>query len=669
MKRVFAHIGFSFAITLIVLNIFGIKAAFAALAVTGAAFALSVIVKKTRRAAAVPVCMISAFLACALFICVYAGVFLPQKALDGKTVSTRFYISELKESETGDFFTYTVKTVSVDCENAPQRITLKLRGKKRIDADYGQIINGKLKLRLTAENGFDSFGNFGNGIFLSANLSSFGVENSYVSGPERFILNARNALRDFIFGKAPKKEAAVITALLIGDKSNLTDDIKNDFSSSGTSHLLAVSGLHLTVLSGALFFFLKKLKVPKIPRSVISVFSVLSYMALTGFSKSVTRAGIMMIILLAGEVINEKSDTLNSLGFSVFVICLNPFAVTDAGALLTVTAVLGLVTVEPLLAEKIKPKNYILKFFADIFLASLAVFITTLPVIFAFFGYVSLAGIFLNLIMIPVAQITLVSAFLMTALQWLSPVCAAFAFVAKIGAGSMLLLTEKCADLPYAVTDICTPEIGLAIAAVLFLFGFVFLFGKKRLIKPCAVVSAILFAAILFGSALINSNCVFIREIGGYYSTSVAVYDSENLLVIGVEDYNQYSAVKSLARAKNLETVMIIDTGGSEYSKRLARDFKVLNYVTAEKEDLAGINCGNIFNADEFDVDLWRNLNVKYHYGGKSKTDITLEIYGRRFYCRSYGGDICFNETSEFDSLYTVNKYGSGKRGLNQWLK
>ncbi len=667
MKRVFAHIGFSFAITLIVLNVFGIKAAFAVLAVTGAAFALSVFFKKTRRAVAVPICMLSAFLACVLFIGVYAGVFLPQKALDGKTVSASFYITDIKESEIGDYFTYTIKTVSADDENAPQKMTLKLTSGRKIEADCYQVIKGSLRLSLVAENGFDSYGNFGNGIFLTARPVSVSVQNAYVSTPEKLIYEIRSGIRDFIENNEPKREASVLEALLIGDKSRLSEEIKTDFSLSGASHLLAVSGLHLTVLSGALFFFLKMLKTPKIPRVAVSVLSVLFYMALTGFSKSVTRAGIMMIILLAGELINEKSDALNSLGIAVLVICLNPFAVTDAGALLTVCAVLGLVTIEPMLAEKIKPKNDILRFFSNIFTASVSVFITTLPVLFLFFGYVSIIGTALNLIMIPVAQITLVSTLLAVVFQWLSPICAVFLFLARSGAGAMLSITKECARLPYAVTSIGTAEIGLAIAAVLLLFGTAIIIGRKRLIKICAPISAAVFIAVFCVSAFINSNSVFIREISGYYTTAAAVYDSNSLLVIGVEDYSQYSAVKSLAKSKGLDIAMIIDTNNSDYSKRLTQEFDVLNYITQNPDELAGIKCENIVAADEFDIDLWQSVNVKYHCE-KGSAEILLTIYGQSFGCADES-DISLDYTDGYDELLTVNRYGFSKRGLNQWLK
>ncbi len=113
-------------------------------------------------------------------------------------------------------------------------------------------------------------------------------------------------------------------------------------------------------------------------------------MALAGFSKSIIRAGIMMIVMLCGRLFNERSDTLNSLGIAVFIICLNPFAVTDAGALLTVTAVLGLIIIDPMLIGLYKPKTKLVYYVYKTVCASLSVFLTTLPVVCITFSYVSM---------------------------------------------------------------------------------------------------------------------------------------------------------------------------------------------------------------------------------------------------------------------------------------
>ena len=172
MKRVFAHIGFSFAITLVVLNFFSIKAALVILAITGVAFAVTFAIKKIRKAVSIPLCMFSAFLACVIFITTYYGTFVPCEKLNEVTADAEFYIVDLEE-ETSFGYSYTVKTVSVNAADAPQNIKLYVRSDTRINAGSYQIIKGELKFWLVAENGFNSYGAFGEKVFLTSNLNSY----------------------------------------------------------------------------------------------------------------------------------------------------------------------------------------------------------------------------------------------------------------------------------------------------------------------------------------------------------------------------------------------------------------------------------------------------------------------------------------------------------------
>ena len=677
MKRVFANIGFSFAITLIVLNVFSIDAAFVALAVTGAAFAVSMVFDKTRKAAAIPVCAASAFLACVLFLSVYYGTFVPQSSLNGETANAEFYIVDFEEKAENGYCYYTVKTLSVDIDGAPQKLKTEFKTDERIEVDYDQVLKGELTFYLSADNGFKSYGKFGNEIFLSSKLSYCEKTDKIVFNPNKFFLELKESIKAFVQREYGEDESGVILALLVGDKSLLCGNVKDNFTASGASHIMAVSGLHLAVLAGSLYWLLKKIKMPKVPTVLISAASTCFYMALCGFSKSIIRAGIMMLILLLGRLFDEKSDSLNSLGFAVFMICLNPFAVTDSGALLTVTAVLGLITVNGQLELLKKPKSKLAKsklvqYPLNILQASVSVFVTTLPVLFITFGYVSVIGVFINLIMIPVAQFTMITAFLSLVFQWLAPLLSALVFLAGSGAGILLHVTEKCARLPFALRNISSPAAGLAIAAVLLLFGITFIIGKKELLKRCAVISVALAVIILSVFAFTEQNSVYLREIDGYYTTAIVVYDKDNAVIVGVNDYQQYLTAKNIVKTNGLNVSMIIDTSSSDYSARLTDDFSVLNYVT--KGGTEEINCNNIVNTSDFTVDLWSSLNVKY-YCDKGSSHVALKIYNSLFRINGGreldGGDGVINlkYSDEYDVLYTINEYGASERRLNQWLK
>lgn len=674
MKRVFAHIGFSFAITLIVLNFLKIEAAFVILAIASVAFAVSVLIRKTRRSLSVPLCMFMAVLACTIFISNYYSSFLPQKSLDAETVKAEFYIVDLEESKNESYY-YTVKTLCIDKENAPQNIKLTVKSKSKIEADYYQKINGLIQLRLVAENGFSSYGSFGNGMYLSGSLLDFDVTDESVFSINKFILNQRENIINFVCANIKSPENAIITALLIGDKSDIPGFINENFKYSGVSHIMAVSGLHLAIFCGAVSFLLRKLRIPKLPQILISLASVLCYMALAGFSKSIFRAGIMMIILLCGRLLNERSDTLNSLGAAVFVICINPYAVTDAGVLLTVTAVLGLIVINPVFIKLYKPKTMVFNYVYKTVCASLSVCITTLPVICITFGYVSLFGIILNIIMIPLAQIALISSLLMILFGWFNPLLFLFSHLSQLLASIMIFVTEKTAGIPYTVLDVSENKIFLAIGAAFLVFGIAFLFNNKKLIKPASIIAIIVFFAVISFSDLVEYNNIYVKEINGYYSTSVVVYNKKNAVIIGVDDSSQYYSVSNMIQSKNLDISMIVDTNDSEYSKKLANKFGALNYV-CDNENIKYLkNCDNFFSDEDFNVDLWKRLNVEYKSNQKNKY-VLLKIYDTEFKCikkseYKYSDNkvIELYDTSDYDIVYTVNENGFTERRMNEWQK
>ena len=154
MKRVFAHIGFSIATTLVVLNLIDI--AYIPIILMGLVviFATSLILQKYRQALTVPVCVMSAIFACVVFLGVYNGDAKPQLQLDGKEANASFYIVDLPK-QNGDSYIYTVKTTQIDCDNSPQNIKLRVYSDEKLKAQPYQILYGNLKVNSLADNAFD----------------------------------------------------------------------------------------------------------------------------------------------------------------------------------------------------------------------------------------------------------------------------------------------------------------------------------------------------------------------------------------------------------------------------------------------------------------------------------------------------------------------------------
>lgn len=663
MKRVFAHIGFSTALALIVLNLVSVKWALVILSVASVLFIASLIIDKTRNAVSIPLCLACVIFACLLFTSNYYGSYAKQMTLNGKSLNAEFYIVDIEKDNYSNYL-YTVKTKSIDENNSPQNIKLCLRSNEKIDADYYEIICGNLKFESIADSGFDSSGKFADGIFLNAKLNDYEATGKTNNSFNKQILNLRIDIKKLFNRSLPKDSGALALALVTGDKSGLTDDIIDDFRQCGASHLMAVSGLHLSVVSFSLYWILKKLRVPKISRIVLSIAAICFYIALAGFSKSVIRAGIMMSVIYTGRLFKQKSDSLNSLGIAVFIICLNPYAVTDAGVLLTVTAALGTITLNKEISKRINTKNKVLNYFLNALSVSFSVFVATFPIMYFVFGTVSVVGIILNIVLIPIAEIALIASVVLALFQKIPLIVFFASEMCKYATETVIYIVNKFALLSYSLLKINSVEMGLAISSVFILFGISFIIKKNKTLKITALLSVFIITITCVTSLAVNRNNMFVREINGYKNKAYVIYDSDYAVIVGVCDNLQYRIAKGIVETSSLDILMIIDTESSDYSKKLTESAHVDNYVVNFNDiDKDAVNCDNILHIKDFNVDLLQYLNIEYAYYQHSKSCfISAKVYNSYFSLNTQIKD-------DFDVVYTVNSGGYKYWRINKWLK
>ena len=142
------------------------------------------------------------------------------------------------------------------------------------------------------------------------------------------------------------------SALLLGDRTNLSDSSRRNFSRAGVSHLLAISGLHVTLLFGLLEWIFRLLRISKKLRAMLLTAGALGYLILLGFPPSATRATIMLGVTYLSYLLSARSDPLTSLGVAgALIVAVSPHPVADAGFWMSFLATLGLVAVMPLWTE------------------------------------------------------------------------------------------------------------------------------------------------------------------------------------------------------------------------------------------------------------------------------------------------------------------------------
>lgn len=197
--------------------------------------------------------------------------------------------------------------------------------------------------------------------------------------------------------------ARFMYAMLFGDSSVIGHEVRNDFSVTGTAHLLAVSGLHVGMLAGALFFILKKLKVPAVIRSVTVTAALVFFCALCGFSPSTVRATVMIAISMAATLCGLRYDPLSGMSFAaILLLFVSPYNLYSLGFLMSFLAVYGLILfAKPLNGALLRAR--LPKWLAGALSATLAANATLLPVIIYVFGETSLIFAFANCIIVPFA--------------------------------------------------------------------------------------------------------------------------------------------------------------------------------------------------------------------------------------------------------------------------
>lgn len=216
------------------------------------------------------------------------------------------------------------------------------------------------------------------------------------------------------------KNAGSLSAMVLGDKRGLDEEIKELYQENSISHLLSISGLHISLLGGAVFLFLRRLKVsfrfPLITSSIILII----YGAFTGFSVSTSRAVVMMSVLFISFVIGKSYDLPSGLALAALIlIVMNHRVIYQSGFLLSFFAVIGIFYIMPELLYIFKVDIYhkkgIIKglhlLLASI-ISSISILLATLPIILNNFYEVSLTGIILNIIVIPLMSLVVITGLL-----------------------------------------------------------------------------------------------------------------------------------------------------------------------------------------------------------------------------------------------------------------
>jgi len=237
----------------------------------------------------------------------------------------------------------------------------------------------------------------------------------------------------------PEPYSGLLGALILGERTEINKNIFDYFISSGSVHVLAISGLHVGIIVLFLIFIVKLFGFSRTQASIICIVFLVFYCFLSGARVSVIRASIMASIILGGWVIKRDSDIYNSLGLAALLILVfNPYYLFDIGFQLSFVSVLSIVYLYPKMntwskilfkhAQDKKINNNVVKYALDAIYVSLAASIAVAPLSLYYFQQVSTIGVLTNLIMLPILSLVLMLAIVVSLFSFISmPIAKIFA--------------------------------------------------------------------------------------------------------------------------------------------------------------------------------------------------------------------------------------------------
>ena len=219
----------------------------------------------------------------------------------------------------------------------------------------------------------------------------------------------RGLFRDAFYELLPKKEAGIITAMVLGEKQGLDEDVKELYRENGIAHILAISGLHISMIGFGLFKLLRKTVLALKPTAVVTAMMLFLYGQLTGFPLATRRAFIMTVIYLIGKIIGERFDRLNALAFAAIIeLILHPMSLYQSGFLLSYGTILGIILfVSEFNQMKVGDEKSIRRMIFNVISGSLGVSLITLPIMVQSYHEIPVFSVIVNTALLPLMSLLL----------------------------------------------------------------------------------------------------------------------------------------------------------------------------------------------------------------------------------------------------------------------
>lgn len=451
------------------------------------------------------------------------------------------------------------------------------------------------------------------------------------------------AFERVLFDNLDGETAAVSYALLTGNTDAMSESTITAFRNGGIAHIFAVSGLHIGVIYGVLTFVFKKLiRVNRYVSTAIRIAVICLYSGVCLFSPSSVRALVMCSVSAVAGCFHRKPDGLNALAVAaVILLLINPLYLYSAGFSLSFAAVLGILLLSKNLERLF---GFLPEKLAKAASVSLSAQVSVYPVQLTSFGYISAAGLLLNLIFIPVISVLYILLF----------ICACVSVVVPVAAGVLL----ECATLPIELIINVVIGCGFENALISGEFGYwlyvpfaLFYIGvTDRLnIRPFmrSAYTCVFAVLLMFSSFATTLNGYAVVEFNsGYSGGSVTITTGQGTVLVVSENFELRSGCSASA------DVLIVLGGddGLTALTALGKNYQRV-YMRGGVTPLPCFGDTPVYYSDDF-----TECGVDFSYRGDK---LTATVYGREVsFVANSGTYSAGNSGADFE-LYCYRSKGA----------
>ena len=412
---------------------------------------------------------------------------------DEITVCGTLYKKEIKNDSV---YLY-VKNLSVSNQSIPGRMIL-ISDTDEIPYHSNLKTTVRVKAFSVAENdgSFDEKKYyFSQGIIMRGEIcGEVMYQPSIRSGFFEILNHVKNSMSRCFEAFFPGEESGLMKAMCLGDKTELDVEAKSLFQDAGLSHILAVSGLHISIVGMGLFRALKRWKIGFYPAAVISVVAVVLYGFVVGYSLSALRAVLMFLIYMGSIFLGGAYDLCSSwiLAF-VIVLMMEPVSILNSAFVFSFGAVFGIFAVARPLAGGFEKKKSFQAKITTALLFSIGIQLFTLPIV-AYFSYtIPVYVIGLNIVLIPLLSFVIGCGLIGGILETLHLFGKPLLYVCHL----ILYLYEWASDaslqLPVARITVGRPSVIRIMIYYLLLLLFLRWFEKKENLRHVIKTAAVIF--------------------------------------------------------------------------------------------------------------------------------------------------------------------------------